>query len=293
MSSGLRAARLLSRARLTILLLGCLRGGVLAQEEPLPPLYCDPQDDRTPVLLIGTYHMSNPGLDRFNLESDDVTVPRRQAEVQRVADSLSTFRPTAVAVEAAADSTVNDDYARWRAEERPLSPNETEQLGFRLAAAAELERVEAIDVRSNLPDERLGEAVAGDPSGANARRLEELTAYGEEAMRTLSGWLSNGSIGEMLYRMNTPAALAWAHRPYVDHLLMIRTDDGYAGASYIAEWYRRNFAIFVNLAETAGSPSDRLLVVYGQGHVPILRDLVGQHPDFCVEDPLPYLAKAR
>jgi Family of unknown function (DUF5694) len=283
----------MNRARFTVLLLGAVPGGVLAQEGTLPPLYCASVDDRIPVLMIGTYHMSNPGLDRFNLEADDVSVPRRQAEVQRVADSLAEFRPTAVAVEAAADSPVNDDYSKWRAGERPLSLNETEQVGFRVAAAAGLEQVEAIDVHLSLPDESLGEAVDQDPSGANARRLEELNAYGEEAMRTLSGWLANGSIGEMLYKMNTPAALAWAHRPYVDHLLMIRTDGDHAGARYIAEWYRRNLAIFVNLAETAQSPSDRILVVYGQGHVPILRDLVGQHPDFCVEDPRPYLAKAR
>jgi len=276
-----------------VLLLCCLSFELPAQEGTLPPLNCDSEDGRIPVLLIGTYHMSNPGLDRFNLEADDVLAPPRQAEVQRVVESLAEFRPTVVAVEASAGPGVNGNYAEWRAGDRPLSANETEQLGFRVAAAAGLERVEGIDFHLSLPDELLGQAVAADSSGGNARRLADLSTYGEEAMRTLADWLSGGSIGEMLYKMNTPAALSWVHRPYVDQLLMIRTGNEHVGASFVAEWYRRNLAIFVNLVETARSPSDRLLVVYGQGHVPILRDLVGQRPEFCVEDPLPYLEAAR
>lgn len=31
------------------------------------------------VILIGTYHFSNPGQDQANVESVDVTMPRRQA----------------------------------------------------------------------------------------------------------------------------------------------------------------------------------------------------------------------
>lgn len=278
---------------LLLLFLAGFPAVLAGQELPLPPVNCVPDDERVPVLLVGSYHMANPGLDRFNLEADDVLAPKRQAEVQRVADSLAAFRPTVVAVEAAVEPGVNDDYARWRAGERPLSANEIDQVGFRVAAAAGLERIAAIDVRIALPDESLAQAVAADPSGANAGRLASLGEFGETAMQTLAGWLSGGSIGEMLYKMNTPAALAWAHRPYVDQLLMVRTEDEYVGASYVAEWYRRNLAIFVNLAGTAQSPADRLFVVYGQGHVPILRDLVAQRPDFCVEDPLPYLAAAR
>ncbi|HLU06478.1 MAG TPA: DUF5694 domain-containing protein, partial [Woeseiaceae bacterium] len=145
-----------------VLLLCCLSFELSAQEGTLPPLNCDSEDGRIPVLLIGTYHMSNPGLDRFNLEADDVLAPPRQAEVQRVVESLAEFRPTVVAVEASAGPGVNGNYAEWRAGDRPLSANETEQLGFRVAAAAGLERVEGIDFHLSLPDELLGQAVAAD-----------------------------------------------------------------------------------------------------------------------------------
>ena len=52
---------------------------------PVPPAECRTTgEDRIPVLLIGSYHMSNPGADRFNLESDDVLSTRRQQEIEDV-----------------------------------------------------------------------------------------------------------------------------------------------------------------------------------------------------------------
>ncbi|MDX1419553.1 MAG: DUF5694 domain-containing protein [Rubricoccaceae bacterium] len=37
------------------------------------------------------------------------------------------------------------------------------------------------------------------------------------------------------------------------------------------------------------APGDRLLVVYGQGHIPTLKQFAADSPYFCLEDPLPYL----
>ena len=36
------------------------------------------------ALLLGTYHMGNPGLDVHNVQADDVLSPKRQEEIQRL-----------------------------------------------------------------------------------------------------------------------------------------------------------------------------------------------------------------
>ena len=51
------------------------------------------------VLVIGTYHMSNPRLDAVNLTADDVLAPKRQQEIEQLAETLGSFRPTKVLVE--------------------------------------------------------------------------------------------------------------------------------------------------------------------------------------------------
>lgn len=74
------SARPLLRVLLILLLTPASAAAQLL--ETLPPLQCQDDDDRIAVLLLGSYHMSNPGMDQFNLEADDVLAPKRQAELQ-------------------------------------------------------------------------------------------------------------------------------------------------------------------------------------------------------------------
>ena len=40
------------------------------------------QEGSSPILILGTYHMANPGLDAYNVEADDVLSARRQEEIR-------------------------------------------------------------------------------------------------------------------------------------------------------------------------------------------------------------------
>ncbi len=95
--------------------------------------------------------MSNPGTDQFNLESDDVLLPKRQAEIKEVVDLLKRFNPTKVAVEAPrGDSATIARYKAYVKGEIELRKSEEEQIGFRLAKLLGHETIYPIDVRMNL-----------------------------------------------------------------------------------------------------------------------------------------------
>ena len=64
--------------------------------------------------------------------------------------------------------------------------------------------------------------------------------------------------------------------------------DGYIGARVVGQWYERNLRIFANLA-TLAKPGDRILLIIGQGHAPILRELVRSHTAMRLVEALPYL----
>ena len=271
--------------------------GAFAQEPlgafAIPPEGCLADDSRVEVLLLGSYHMANPGQDAFNLDADDVTTPERQAEIQALVDRLATFRPTRVAVEAAyADSgDWQAAYRAYRSGERPMSPNEREQIGFRLAAQLGHERVYPIDVSLGLDFESVGGVAERDPE--HGRRLAELESFGQEAMRTMAGWLANGTVSDMLYRMNQPATLHLAHTPYTRFFLPIVEGEQYAGADMVAAWYQRNLRILANIHRSIENDDDRVFVVYGQGHIPLLRRFVVESPELCIVDPLPFLVDER
>jgi hypothetical protein len=73
-----------------------------------------------PLMFLGAYHMANPGLDHFNLQSDDVLAPKRQAEIQDLVNRLAAFKPTKIAVEAPfGDSLTRARYQNYLAGNTP------------------------------------------------------------------------------------------------------------------------------------------------------------------------------
>src|SRR5688572_29060863 len=101
---------------------------------------------RVEVLVLGTYHMANPGRDIFNTQADDVLAPKRQAEIAQLIEVLKRFRPTKIAVERnAGDERIRKDYAAYLAGTHQLTRNEIEQLGFRLAKELGHDTVHAVD----------------------------------------------------------------------------------------------------------------------------------------------------
>jgi hypothetical protein len=43
--------------------------------------------------------------------------------------------------------------------------------------------------------------------------------------------------------------------------------DDYAGPDLLAAWYQRNIRIYHNIVKLVESPNDRILVIYGAGHL--------------------------
>lgn len=248
---------------------------------------CRSGDGRLPVLLVGSYHMANPGLDRFNLQADDVLTPTRQAEIARLVQRLAAFRPSKVLIEQPwQDSAVATAYRAYRAG-GALSANEYQQVGFRLAGQLGHVAVFPIDVGSTLIGSPVETFLRAHPE--QGRRLAELDRFGQGAMGVMAEWLAHGTVGEMLAHLNEPDRLRLANQPYLRFFLPLVAGDDYAGVDFVADWYRRNLRIMANIDRTAMDPGDRLFVIYGQGHAALLRPMLEDSGRLCPVDPLPFL----
>jgi Family of unknown function (DUF5694) len=53
----------------------------------------------------------------------------------------------------------------------------------------------------------------------------------------------------------------------------------WAGADLVAEWVRRNLRIYTNVVRLADSPNERILVIFGAGHLGWLRRDVASNPN--------------
>jgi hypothetical protein len=246
------------------------------------------QDDtgRAALLLLGSFHMANPRRDFFSPWIDDVRTPARQAQLRAVVDGLKRFAPTKVALELAADAheALDRDYVAYRVGTFELTPNERHQIGFRVAAELGHTQVYAVDWNE-------GQADLGDVFDYAKERQPEiystLMAWGDATVNGIQARLASGTIGVALRWANEPETLWRDHRIYL-RLARIGEGKRYVGIEWVKEWYERNLKIYVNLARIT-APGDRILVLYGAGHIPLLTQFAGDSGLYTLEPVERYL----
>jgi hypothetical protein len=240
-------------------------------------------DEPVSVMIVGGFHMSNPGLDLHDVQADDMLAPKRQGEIAAVTGALAKFKPTMVAAEWPSD-LVNQRYDAYLKGTLAPSRNEVVQLGFRLAKEAGLAHVEGIDADGDFPyDAVTAYAKAHGEDGL----LAEANAQVETAVKMQDDLLVKGSVGGVLRYLNDPGRVAGDNGFY---RLMLKVGGGseQPGAELLTQWYRRNFLICANLVQRA-KPGDRVVVFYGSGHGFLLRQCVSEMPGYKLVEANDYL----
>lgn len=270
-------------------LVAMLAAGAEAQPRAAPNAAAEPVQ----VMVLGTWHFDNPGRDLNNVRADDVLVPRRQRELERVAEALARFRPTKIMVERAAPDLIDPRFAAFTPALLAGDRDERVQIAYRLAHRLGLARVHAIDEQPapGEPDYFPFEALAryAEANGMSAR-LEELMRTGESETRAFEELQARSTIAELLIRQNDPGGFAGSISTYYEFLRFGGVDEQ-PGADLNAMWYLRNAKIFAKLMRAA-EPGDRVLVVYGAGHGYWLRHFASSTPGFVSVDPRPFLRRA-
>ncbi len=258
---------------------------------------------RTKVLLLGTFHFAYPNLDVFSSEEKvDMLSARRQAEIAEVVDRLVAFGPTKVAVEARLedDANLNQEYRGYRAGAVELKVGERHQLGFRIADRMNLASLFPLDEwgrpyisEQELMDyarRKLGDAATGLSEMELWFSLHEafMPEYGKHHTAYADQVLVKSTLRECLLLLNSDEYLSTSHGMYLSWRDSSPGD--YTMPDYITSWwYGRNLRIFANLKRITESPDDRILVIYGAGHIPILKHLVACSPKHELVDLRDYL----
>ena len=242
--------------------------------------------DRTPVMVLGMYHMSNPGQDARNVEADDPRSPRRQREIAELLDRLARFRPTLVAVEAPyRDARLAEAWTEWRAGRRELTTNEVQQVGFRLAARLGLDGVRGVD----YPMWMNGWTPAEIEQRPPAPRAETAAAAPPSPVDPETEVLRRSTLVEYLRRLNDPERVRADHATYLKFLEPGDEVGIYERSDLLANWYKRNIRILTNLNRVTRIGQDRVVLLIGSGHRYIMDDLVRSAPYLCWVDPLTVL----
>ena len=234
------------------------------------------------VLVIGSYHMSNPGLDAVNVTADDVLAPKRQREIEQLAERIAAFRPTKVAVEIpyGRDSASNGFYRRYVQGTYALDHTEMQQVGFRVAKAVGLPRVYGVDYDLDV---NVASVMVWAISHGQTELPMAVQALSARLLADVDSLIKHATVGEIIATLNSARADS-AQRIYLA-ALRVGADTSYVGANMTARWYERNLKIASNVLRLIESPADRVLVIIGAAHGPILREILSGVPGVRVVPP--------
>jgi hypothetical protein len=239
--------------------------------------------EKTQVLLVGTFHFNFPGLDEIKTRKEDqidVLEDPWKAEVTRLATYLKAFRPNKIALEARNDNELNQEFQQYRNGAFREKRSEVYQLGMRIADDLDHQRVYAIDAGSVNNDIYQKDSSLYRSLFDKIDRTSEdpYWKYAESYFDYRDRMLSNVSLLDYFTHLNLPEVQRANYGLYLTG--SFATGDG-QGADHLSMWwYNRNLRIFANLINLTQGPEDRIMVIIGNGHAAVLRELFEASPQF-------------
>ena len=294
-----------SKQLVSTLLIGILFSG--CKPEPKKQADQTAMQEGTPTLLLGMYHFNNPGQDTYNMVVDDYFSEPRQKEITEVVDLLAGFKPTKIFVEStpAYQPVLDSLLELYRNDKITLKEikggtNEIYQLGFRLAKKSGEAEIIAVD----HPGQWLGSYVDFIADTLQLEAYQKNKAEQTSQIQKQQEQFLKSTVRENLLYLNRKKQVLRNHDYYNNVAITVKDTAGILfsnqeteqeidglpyfmrsfdfnniGVELVAEWYKRNLFIYRNILENTQA-DDRVLIIFGQGHIRYLRQLLEDNPEF-------------
>lgn len=230
------------------------------------------------VMVLGVFHFAS-NLDGVKHREIDVLSPERQKELEEVNAALARFAPQRIMVEWVAvedQRWVDSTYAEYIADRFPLRTNEVYQIGYRLARTMKIGPPQCVDAPgAYLFDTLLHAAALNGRTDWFKAHMDSLMTLvlAEDSIRV------GLPIMQALRQMNMEEANTLAQAingVYVAPRLGPLGD--LSGAEFLGQWYLRNIRMYSNICRSTQPTDERVLVIVGNGHRPIIEQMLRGDP---------------
>lgn len=242
------------------------------------------KDSLPKVLLVGTFHFEYYNLDAYKVDKDkqiDVLTNQKQKELKELLDYISMFKPTKICIEAFSEWNAIKKYKEYKAGQKQVVRDERYQIAFKLMDRFKLDTVYSINAESIVND---------------FQSTKDSTLFMPYLQNLYNGYSDKDNVDYVRWRnykttLTTKISLL-KYFKYLNSQSNLRRDFGAylvgdyklektKGADILAiDWYDRNLRIFRNLQNINAKPNDRILVLFGSGHVAILDQLLTSSPEY-------------
>ncbi|UFH57506.1 DUF5694 domain-containing protein [Spirosoma sp. KNUC1025] len=225
------------------------------------------------VLLLGTFHFENPGLDVAKFENANILSTKRQQEVKQVVNQLIAYKPDKIYIEAEPAQQAQWDslFRLYQQGKFALKANEIYQLAFPLAKTLGHPHLYAADYRqADFPYDSLIKVLTASGQQEMQQTIQTKIVQVEQAFNAN---LSKYTIGEMLKLDNTPKSRKDNLAFYL-YCLGAGKLSNHVGAYLASEWWRRNMVIYANILKQLTGNEKRIVVLFGSSHTAVLAELM-------------------
>ncbi|OXA82537.1 hypothetical protein SAMN05444397_107144 [Flavobacterium aquidurense] len=235
---------------------------------------------KTKILLIGTIHFETPHLDSFELKTDDFLAPKRQQELEQLTETLKRTNADKVMIEKpfTQQKQIDSLYIAYSENRYKLTVSEREQIGFRLAKKLNLKQINCVDVLYLMTHDSLVAVTAKEKN--QLYLLKDLGTNANKIIHEIDSVVKRNSITEVLKYINTKELLQKNLSIYLKYIAKVGAGENYIGAESVSDWYLRNLAIYANVMNQITANDKYVVLIFGQGHIPILKHLLQNNDDF-------------
>lgn len=243
-------------------------------------------DPKTKILVVGSFHFDYPNLDAHKTEKGDqidVLSPKTAQEVTELINYIKQFKPTKIAIEAWPNWKANQKLKEYKEGKHTNQRDERYQIAMRLAKELNLNELHSIDANSVLDDldERFGkkDSVYFKNLGADYDFLSDdvISKNYNDFFKSSEPKNFKSLLGIFKF-MNSKEYHKYEYGAYLTGDFKLREHDG---ADMLAlYWYDRNLRIFRNIQNIPHTSEDRILIIVGNGHASVLRQLFSSSPEF-------------
>ena len=239
--------------------------------------------EKTQVLVVGTFHFAYPGRDyNKTAEQDkiDVLEEPKKTELTELVEYIKKFKPNKIAIEAFPKWQATNKLKKYKEGEFRNERDESYQLAMRIASDLQLDTLYAIDSWG------LSEYRAEIDSAYFAKLFKDFDFQSDDPyQQRINDWYKEEE--KLRIKMNLldyfklTNSKEWHDYGYGAYLVGDFKLDDYRGADILSMWwYNRNLRIFRNLQKITENENDRILMIFGNGHAAVLRQLIYASPEY-------------
>lgn len=252
------------------------------QTQLKPPSEFYPKQ-KTKVLVVGSFHFDFPGLDEVKTADEDkidVLKEPKKSELEDLVTYIKKFKPTKIAIEAQPKWNTMEKYEAYKNGEQRDNRDERYQLGMRIAMDMGLDSVYGIDTWSLSndlyeKDSVFFKSLVGE---VNWDIKDPYWGYAEAYFEHRDKMMKPVPLLDYFKHLNSREA---HNANFGLYLTGSFATGGTQGADHLSIWwYNRNARIFSKLVQITESPEERILVIFGNGHAAILRQLLEASPQY-------------